>query len=114
MKKFIYWTSGVLLLILVFGFSGESNYTIINKSGVKIRSISISPSGEDFQNPVLFLRAVDMNESTGIYLDTRSGNGAYDIKFTDEKEKEYTMPNVEFGDTEEIILIPAGGEKSLR
>ena len=54
MKQTLYSGIVVLLLVFVLGFTNAGNYSVINKSGVQVTGISISPAGTNFQDAVSF------------------------------------------------------------
>lgn len=104
MKQTLYSGIVVVLLFVIVGFTNAGNYSVINKSGVNVTGISISPSGMNFQNAVTFSRSINTDQVTSIDFESDSDNCTYDIKFSDANGKSYVMSGVDLCGSNEIIL----------
>lgn len=104
MKQTLYSGIVVLLLFVTFGFTNTGNYSVVNKSGVNVTGISISPAGMNFQNAVSFSRSINIDQVASIDFESDSENCLYDIKFSDANGKSYVMSGVDLCGSNEIIL----------
>lgn len=103
MKKAL--LSGLLLLLLTFlaGFSVEGNYSVVNKSGVNVTKISISPTG-DAQSTTTLSKSISAGQSVSLDINLNPEVCQYDIKFSDENGNEYQMSGVELCESNVIVL----------
>lgn len=103
MKKAL--LSGLMLLVftLLTGFTSESNYSVVNKSGVNVTKISISPTG-DSQSTTTISRSISKDQTVTLDIALNPEVCQYDIKFTDESGNEYSMSGVELCESRIIVL----------
>ncbi|HLT24063.1 MAG TPA: hypothetical protein VK004_02965 [Ignavibacteria bacterium] len=104
MKQILYSGIVVLLLFVIVGFTNAGNYSVINKSGVNVTGISISPAGMNFQNAVTFSRSINTDQIISIDFESDSENCLYDIKYSDSNGKSYVMSGIDLCESNEIIL----------
>ena len=105
MKKTL--SIGIIILFLAFfiGFTVSGNYSVINKSGVNVTGISISPSGDNSGNTTTISRSISKDQSISIDFTANEEQCEYDVRFTDDKGREYLMSGVELCGSSEIILV---------
>jgi hypothetical protein len=110
--------AGLLLIFYsFFSLSAQANtakkFTLINKSGMTITAVYISPAGANKWSDNLDTYGKVTNKSGFLFdqdVDNTSCN--YDIKYTTEDGKDYTMTNVDLCKAAAITLINAEGKKN--
>ena len=106
MKKFLLSGIAILMLMVVIAFTNSGSYSVINKSGVNVTGITITPSGDNSGNlSTTFSRTISKDQSIGIDFTVNEQVCEYDIRFTDESGKQYLMNGVNLCNSSEIILV---------
>lgn len=105
MKQTLFTGIIVLLLMFFIGFTGTGNYSVINKSGVNVTSITISPIGDNTGNSVSFSRSIGMDQSISIDFTTNTEVCEFDVRFTDDQGREYVMTGIDLCNSSKIILV---------
>jgi hypothetical protein len=105
MKKTLYYGIFILFLALFIGFTVSGNISVINKSGVNITKVIISPTGDNAGNSTTFSRSISKEQSISIDFAVNPDVCQYDVRFTDDKGREYLMSDVELCGSSEIILV---------
>lgn len=101
----------VLFVMAFIGFTGAGSYSVINKSGVNVSSIKITPTGDNTGNSVSFSRSIAKDQSINIDFTANEEVCEYDVRFTDEHGKEYLMSGVNLCGSSEIVLVTSKADE---
>ena len=105
MKKTLSYGAIALFLAFFIGFTISGNFSVINKSGVNVTKVIISPTGDNAGNSTTFSNSISKDQSISIDFAVNSEACQYDVRFTDDKGREYLMSGVELCGSSEIILV---------
>ena len=105
MKKTLYSGIFILFLALFIGFTVSGNFSITNKSGVNVTNVTISPTGDNSGNSTSFSMSISKDQSIGVDFTVNPEECQYDVRFTDDKGREYLMSGVELCESSEIVLV---------
>ena len=97
----------IVSFAFVIAFTGSGDYSIVNKSGVKVTNISIAKSGDSFVNASNYSQSISDNQTVSISFDRGSNNEqtcSYDVKFTDDRGQSYIMEGIDLCGSDIIVL----------
>lgn len=110
MKKALFSGIAILFLALFVGFSVTGNYSIVNKSGVNVTGVTISPSGTTV-NSISFSRSISKDQTISVDFTANAEACTYDVRFTDDQGNEHLMSGVELCGSSELVLVSNKAEE---
>ncbi|HEY3251514.1 MAG TPA: hypothetical protein VGK25_10395 [Ignavibacteria bacterium] len=107
--KQIFFAGAVLLVFQFFSNSAHAQlsqtFTVFNKTGIKLFSVYIYPSGANSMGfNMLAKERMLNNESFNFIQNIDKSNCLYDVKYFDERGKEYLIKNLDLCTTTLIAL----------
>lgn len=98
----------IMLVPGVFA-QGRQDFTLVNKTGVAIIELYISPhSADDWQEDVLGRDTLPNGESTDVHFSRKEAAAKWDIRIVDEDKKEHKYFNLNLLEISEITVRSNG------
>jgi hypothetical protein len=108
MRKTIFFAMFLICSCILYNsaYAQLSNtYTIVNKSGVVVKSVYVSPTGtNNWGGNICTVDMLKTNEGFQYGFDADKDHCSFDIKFTGDDGKDYLMSGVSLCTSSVIIL----------
>ena len=102
---------GLATLIASAAFAGEQDFTLVNKTGVEIHKVFISPhSSDEWGEDILGKDTLDDGESVDITFPKRARAAHWDLKIVDEKGNSITWESLNLLEIAKVTLHYKGGK----
>lgn len=111
MRKTIFFALLLICSCLLYNsaYAQLSNtYTVVNKSGVVVKSVYVCPSGtNNWGSNICTVDMLKTNEGFQYGFDADKDHCSFDIKFTGDDGKDYIMPGVSLCTSSVVLLRTA-------
>ena len=95
----------VFFVSMAFAAPGKQDFQLVNKTGVEIHQLYISPHDvNDWQEDVLGREPLPDGESVKVSFDNRENRNKWDLKIVDGKGSSIEWEDLDLTKTSEVIL----------
>ncbi len=111
MKKLLALTLALLFISLTTCFAGKQDFTVVNKTGVEIHELYVSPhSSDDWEEDVLGKDTLADGDSQDITFDRKSTAKMWDLKIVDGKGNSIEWTSLNLLEISKVTLKYADGK----
>lgn len=99
------------LVLAAPALAADKEIVFINKTPTKITAIYLSPTGKVDPSPNLLERlTLKRGKNTRIQMPHDMGNCRFDLQYVDNKDKAYTIRDIDICTTNELTIYLKNGE----
>lgn len=103
--------AGLALVSATDAKAGEQDFTLVNKTGVEIHAVHVSPhSSDEWGEDILGQDTLANGDHVNIHFPSRTRAAHWDLKVEDEKGNSLTWESIDLLEVSEVVLHFADGK----
>ena len=117
MKKFLIICTSAMLLLgnAVTGNAGEQDFAVVNKTGVEIHALYVSPSDKnDWGEDILGKDTLPNGETTEIEFDAEEEAEKWDLRVQDKEGNAIEWTDLDLTEIAKVTLFYEGGKATAK
>jgi hypothetical protein len=101
----VFAIAGMVHLAALAAHAGDQDFTLINKTGVEIHALHVSPhSSDEWGEDILGQDTLASGESLNIKFPSRTKTAHWDLRIEDEKGNTMTWESIDLLEVSEVTL----------